>query len=172
MEVWKAIPGVDLYEASSLGRIRRIGITRGKAGKPLATFSSGKTGYRKVSLCVDGVVRKRFVHDLVALAFHEKPEWADRVDHENRHRSDNREDNLRWATSMLNSASSDHSHRNAAGFRGVCRKRAKWAAYGTDGEKTLYLGTADTPEAAAALYDAHALSRYGEFAHLNFGGLV
>jgi hypothetical protein len=90
MEVWKKIPGYEEYEVSSLGKVR------GQYGKILSPWKS--KGYDIVWICKDTIKRKIGVHRLVAWAFLENPENKPTVDHLNRNRTDNRVENLKWAT--------------------------------------------------------------------------
>lgn len=61
-----------------------------------------ENGYNTVSLRREGVLKQLYVHRLVALAFCEKEEWKNHVDHINCIRNDNRSDNLRWCTPKEN----------------------------------------------------------------------
>lgn len=122
-EIWKPIPGEPFYEASSLGRIRSVDrvvpfldrwgnisqrplvgrVLRAKTRKA----APGKIAYRDVVLCSDGNPHSETVHKLVALAFHgERPTPLHEVAHGNGDPSNNRPDNVRWATSAENKADS------------------------------------------------------------------
>lgn len=112
-EVWKPIPFYeDLYEASSLGRIRT------KEGKTTYTKRHGvrcweqrilkpktigdtayKTGYR-VDLWKDGKPKTLLVARLVASSFlsNELTNRKMTVNHINENRLDNRVENLEWTT--------------------------------------------------------------------------
>lgn len=59
-------------------------------------------GYRQVGLHKDGEVSKRLVHRLVASAFIPNPENKSEVNHKNGVKSDNRVENLEWATRREN----------------------------------------------------------------------
>jgi len=68
-EVWLPVVGYEsTYAVSSLGRVRSV-----RANRDLKQASSGR-GYRTVTLCVDSRPATRYVHHLVAAAFHgERP---------------------------------------------------------------------------------------------------
>jgi len=57
-----------------------------------------------------------------------------------------------------------------AKFRGIsqARKSKRWRAKIVVEGKSIHLGTYDTPEEAAAAYDASARQHYGEYAVTNF----
>jgi hypothetical protein len=110
-EVWKSIPSTGgVYEASSLGRIRRVVGGRGtRAGKILAA-TLRDDGYCKVSVSVGNKKDTPLVHALVAEAFL-GPRLDDAsvlVNHKNGNRADNRAANLEYSTYSKNNA---HAYR-------------------------------------------------------------
>lgn len=90
------------------------------------------------------------------------------VDHINGDGLDNRRANLRAATPAQNAANQRLSSRSTSGFKGVTRQGSRWRAYIAPGGRTLWLGTFDSPEAAARAYDEAAIEHFGEFARTNF----
>ena len=110
MEVWKDIPGIPFYQASSLGKIRsltRIIRMRGRWGWMQRTFEGrnlaacqNSHGYLQVSV---GNPAKCFVvHDLVARAFHGCRDGKLQVNHRDGDKDNNRPENLEYVTSTEN----------------------------------------------------------------------
>lgn len=98
-EAWKPIPSFNgLYEASSLGRIRR------SSDKFIyCTNVNVQNGYVFVRLMFDGLKGYSYVHRLVAEAFYGKPcDNRVQVDHLNGNRHDNRLANLEWVSRKEN----------------------------------------------------------------------
>ena len=97
-EIWKPIRDYEgLYEVSNLGRIKRLGNDKNRKEKILKPYKN-KLGYLRVTLSKDNKVKYMFIHRLVAIAFIPNPENKPCIDHINAIPSDNRVENLRWAT--------------------------------------------------------------------------
>ena len=110
MEKWQKIEGYKpIYEVSDQGRVRSIARPTPSRGGSVYNrkekyLSPGNVrGYLQVVLFAeDGTKKKESVHRLVATAFIPNPENRSEVDHINGDRTDNRAENLRWATRKEN----------------------------------------------------------------------
>lgn len=120
-EIWKEIEGFDNYQISNLGRVKNIKFDR--YVKPLV----GNRGYVHVNLYKDGKIKRLSLHRLIAIAFIPNPENKPCIDHINTDRSDNRIDNLRWATQKENHNNplSLMNHSKAAKGRTVSEEQKK-----------------------------------------------
>lgn len=110
VEKWKRAPGYEeFYEVSNRGRIRSLSREKSNGtgyhvieGKILRnTLSRG--GYLRASFSVDGVITKRTVHRLVALAFIPNPNKLPFVNHKDGNKLNNNDWNLEWVTRLENS---------------------------------------------------------------------
>ena len=111
--------------------------------------------------------RDKSIHRVVMNA----PRGMD-VDHINGNPLDNRKENLRICTRSENCRNRKVRVTSKSGFKGVYRKPSgRYEAYiGNPDVKNrlIHLGTYDTPEEAARVYDAKARKLHGEFANVNF----
>lgn len=89
------------YEASSLGRVRRLAQPR--AGRLLSQSMNG-TGYPKVSVCVRGKESTIAVHRLVAAAFIGECPSGHQVNHIDGNKTNNCQSNLEYVTPAWNTA--------------------------------------------------------------------
>lgn len=77
------------------------GVIVGARGKVLKV-DTNSTGYYRVTLCKDGVAKRRFVHHLVAEHFCDNP-WNRRyINHIDGNRTNNYSSNLEWCTASYN----------------------------------------------------------------------
>jgi len=108
MEKWKSVPGFPDYAVSDQGNVRRTTPSRrrpvpGVNLKPRA----GTKGHLYVNLRKDNRAHSKYVHRLVLEAFvGPAPKGAPCAAHGNGDPSDNRLENLRWASYAENSADS------------------------------------------------------------------
>jgi hypothetical protein len=90
--------------------------------------TSINSGYKQVNLNNDGKGKQFKIHRLVALHYIPNPENKPQVDHWNRHRSDNRVENLRWVTASENQQNTGISKSNKSGHKNIYynKNRKKW----------------------------------------------
>lgn len=102
-ERWRDIPGYEgVYQASNLGRIRRIGVVRGAPPKEFIKQYKHKTGYMIVKLSMKSKGKNKKVHRLVMLAFTDRHDPSLIVNHIDGNKCNNRLDNLEWCTHKEN----------------------------------------------------------------------
>lgn len=97
MDEWRPVVGFEgRYEVSRDGRVRRLAYeVRGA--------SRGADGYRVISLTDGSLVHRRYVHRLVAEAFHgSAPDGRRVVHHRDSDTSNNAAENLEWTSSGEN----------------------------------------------------------------------
>jgi hypothetical protein len=181
-ELWAPVSGYEgMYSVSSHGRVRSeartvidsLGRPQRFAERILSPYPD-TSGYHLVSLLNRCKRSRGAVHRLVARAFlADRPPGA-QVDHIDGDRTNNRLINLRWVTPAENSQRQlpHATHRGkpvSSKFKGVSwhKKTSKWTAQIRVANKQTYLGEFASEDAAAAAYNAAALSAWGQYARLN-----
>jgi len=112
-EMWKSVVGYEsLCEVSNLGRVRSLSRTtqytqkekvyEGIYGGRILSPAINHSGYPVVVIHTDGKGKTVTVHRLVCMAFHPNPENKETVNHINGIKTDNRPENLEWATRSEN----------------------------------------------------------------------
>ena len=110
-EEWRDIPGFSGYQVSSHGRVRSIdrfvnrtnhvSAKRWTRGRILSQGLTG-VGYLKVELSANGRIKTMAVHRLVAMAFISNPDNLPIVHHKDEVKTNNKIENLEWATAQTN----------------------------------------------------------------------
>lgn len=128
-EIWKDIPDWEgWYQASSLGRVRSVerrfsapcrwGVRERCVRSKIVASHPARNGYLLIRLCRNGQHRRTSAHVVVCEAFHgARPSRQHQVAHGDGDRTNNRPENLRWATQRENDADkvahgTDHIGRN------------------------------------------------------------
>lgn len=129
-EIWKPVLGYEgLYEVSNHERVRSIsrmvinsnGVGERRSPGKLLKQYMGDVGYYCVTLCKDGVPKKKRVHDLVCSAFHgPRPEGME-VLHLDGTRTNNMPENLMWGTR------SDNMRDPICKAKRIAASKALWA---------------------------------------------
>ena len=103
-EIWKDIIGYEnLYQISSLGRVKSLGNGGSNASKERILKYGNVRGYHKVTLCKQGKQKHFFVHRLVAMTFLPNPDNLSEVNHRDEQKTNNCISNLEWVTHKENS---------------------------------------------------------------------
>ena len=90
-----------------------------KTSKRYLKPSDNSYGYLKVNLCKDGKRKIHKIHRLVAIYYIPNPDNKICVDHINRITTDNRLENLRWATHSENGQNKIQQINNKLGIKNI-----------------------------------------------------
>ena len=107
-EIWRPVVGYEgVYEVSNKGRIKsleRIVNTKNRKIHKRESIRNLKIhdGYYYITLAKNSKRETLAVHRIVAMAFLDKPNGKNHIDHINTNRLDNRVENLKWCTRLEN----------------------------------------------------------------------
>ena len=133
MEIWKDIDGYEkYYQVSNQGRIKRkhyIGThqygTKLRSythTELILTLAKNSAGYYRTRLHGDATSERLFVHRIVAIAFLEKEDGKDIVNHKDGNKTNNSHENLEWVTRSENSLHSVNVLKNIPNTIGIHEK--------------------------------------------------
>ena len=159
MEQYKIIKDFPNYEVSNFGRVRNI-----KTGKILKPYFDS-VGYYQVSLYIDGILYKKYIHKLVTEYFIANPYNKNYVDHINNNKLDNNVSNLRYCTQQENCMNRKIGSNNTSNYKGISndKKANRWLARININGKSKHLGRFDNIEDAVNCRVKKAKEVYGEF---------
>lgn len=100
-EIWKDIKNYPKYQVSNLGRVKSLNYMRTNREKVLS-LKTTRCGYLTFLLYKNGKRKNALVHRVVAEAFLPNLDNKPQVNHMNGDKTNNRVDNLEWATQSEN----------------------------------------------------------------------
>jgi hypothetical protein len=102
MNKWVDIKGYEgLYKINRQGQIKRLKGYQASEDRLITPIDNGR-GYLGVGLCKNGKKKRVYIHRLMAETFISNPDNKKQVNHINGIKSDNRLENLEWATRSEN----------------------------------------------------------------------
>lgn len=157
-EIWKPIKDYETYSVSTFGRIRND-----KTNKILK--GNKDAGRLQVGFFKTKTKSRFFIHRLVALAFIENPENKEQIDHIDNNQSNNRVENLRWATHQENNRNTQIQNNNTTGVKGVywAKREQKWLAKIMIDRIDIHIGLFNTIEEATHARQTRANEVFGIF---------
>ncbi|MCQ9627538.1 HNH endonuclease [Cetobacterium somerae] len=118
-EIWKDVVGYEgYYQVSNLGRIRscdrevRFGKQKRISKGRILSQNKAGSNYNHIKLSAKNVVKRHYIHRLIASAFLEKSENTFEVDHIDGDTRNNNVENLRWCTKLENISNSNTIDKN------------------------------------------------------------
>ena len=126
-------------------------------------------GYYRVVLTKVGKQYKKRIHRLIAETFIPNPDNLSFVDHIDRNPKNNSLSNLRWCTHQENMMNRTKHKNTSSLYKGVSwfKRDKKWQSQIQIDGKRIHLGSFNSEEEAARVYNEKAIEIFGEFSSLN-----
>lgn len=135
-EYWRDVKGYEgFYQVSNVGRIRSLDrivnsnhSNKRKSKGRILKATKDRYGYLYVVFCVRNKRKTEKVHRIVANSFIQNPQNKEQVNHLNEIKTDNRVQNLEWATA------SENNNYGIGQIRRVEKRNKPTIQYSLDGE--------------------------------------
>jgi hypothetical protein len=152
IERWRRIQGFENYLISTMGRLYN------KTTHKYLYGSLKYDGYVRISLRKNKKSVDKTVHRLIAETFISNPHNLPMVDHKNGDRSDNKIENLRWASDHDNQGNKKKQMGLSSQWKGVClnNKSNRWRAQIKVNHIQMHLGCFTEELDAAKAYNKKA----------------
>jgi hypothetical protein len=163
-EEWRSISGHVKYQVSNIARVRNE-----RTGR-IMKLNVNSHGYLFLTTtAADKKTTNHKVHRLVAQQFIPNPNNKPTVDHIDGIKTNNKVENLRWATHHEQLGNTSKQLNRTSKYKGVAwhKKFSRWVAYIKIGQKLKHLGGFTNEEEAGLAYNMKATEHFGEFAKLN-----
>ena len=101
-EIWNPVPGYENhYEVSNTGKVKSL---KYKKHRIMSYSMVGRPGneYPSVTLTLNNIHKRFYIHKLVAMTFLPNPECKPQVNHKDRNKTNNHVENLEWVTAKEN----------------------------------------------------------------------
>ena len=95
-----------------------------KSNNKFRKLNFATNGYQYVALYKDGKQKNHLLHRLIAIHYIPNTENKPEVDHINRDKTDNRVENLRWATRIENAQNTGKQKNNKSGHKNISFHKA------------------------------------------------
>ena len=149
------------YKISNLGNVLNI-----TTGKIMNQFKCNN-GYMKIKLKNEyGERKNNLIHRLVLTSFVNNPDNKPCVDHIDNNKTNNKLENLRFATNQENNRNKKIAKNNTTGVKGVTTNKStgKYIAHIKTNSKLIHIGTFKTLEEARDARKEYANINFGDFA--------
>ena len=170
--VYVPVPGYGEWQlyATREGNLYRRRSYKNGTEKYVKIGSKSCDGYIHICIQNNCARLQAYAHVIIARTFINNPEDKPCVDHINGDRTDNRIENLRWATISENAQNKKKLEGTTSRYYGVCwdKNNNRWKVSIRINRKKKHVGQFKDEEQAARAYDKAAREHYSEFARLNF----
>lgn len=146
MEIWKDVVGFEgHYMVSNTGKLKSVKFNKERILKNLEV---GPNGYVRIELTINGVVKRKYFHRVIAFAFIDVDPDRTYVNHKDGNKLNNHIDNLEWVNKRENSCHARILKGKGCESVGVHRYKNRFVSSITFDKKYRIIGRFKTAEEA------------------------